>query len=169
MRSTLATLTKQTKGSGAAADLYEAALDDIGRPGFSPKVFGEVKEGEQLEQILLQLFHHRRVVSPPPSSEPAKRLLGLTGVGGAIDRLGAGLDRVIVALSNLLQNIPHFVHPTALVFHLGVDRLNRRSRPGAAVGDDQQETLPAQAPHVEVVQKTFPSGLAFSRAPEKGQ
>jgi len=160
--------TRLSGSEGGGTEFNRFSLPLFGGPELSPKVFGKFEEGEQLGQILLQLFYHRGVDSPPARSEPAKRLLGLAGVGGAIDRLGSGLDRVIVALPHLLQNIPHFVHPTALVFHLGVDRLNGCRQSRAAVGDDQQETLPAQAPRVEVVQKTFPSGLAFSRAPEKG-
>src|SRR3990172_2435848 len=64
-------------GTGAAADLHEAALDGVGGAELPPEVAGEVKEGQQFRQVPLQPTDHRRIDRLPLPPESLEGFLGL--------------------------------------------------------------------------------------------
>jgi len=137
IRSTLSTLTKQNLGPRAAAHLHKAALDDVGGAQFAPQVPGESEERQQLRQVLLQPPDHSGGGSAPARAESAKGGYGLRPALSQIDRLGSGLHFVVVALPRFLWNVPHLVHPAALMPHPRIDRANHRRQTRAAAGENQ--------------------------------
>src|SRR6266568_6557214 len=69
-------------GPRAASHLDEATLDDVGGAELRPKLTGEVKEGQQLGQVLLQALHHGRIrVSPVRAKDPESGLRCLATLG----------------------------------------------------------------------------------------
>src|SRR5207245_9534883 len=77
-------------GACATTHLHKAALDDIGGAQLGPEVPRKVEEGEQLGQIVLQPFHHRRISGLPASAEAASGPLGRAPILGPVDGLRAG-------------------------------------------------------------------------------
>src|SRR3990172_6143108 len=127
--------------SGSSPDLDEAALDNVGGAQLFPEVSGEVEEAEQLRQVALQLAHDAGIGLPPAGLEVLEGALRPAQSLGLVDGLGVGLDRAVVALPHLLQDVAHFVHPAALMRDSGIDGLQRGGQPGAAVGDDELQIL----------------------------
>src|SRR5579875_70053 len=97
IRSTLATFTKQTIGRVLR------------------------RTSTKHRSIAFELLDHRRISVLPASSKATKRPLGLAPTLRSIDRLGVGFHRVVVALAHALQNVPHLMHPGALMLHLRID------------------------------------------------
>src|SRR5690348_1669678 len=91
-----------------------------------------------------------------------ERGFGLAGSLGAIDRLGIGFDFVVVALTYLLENVAHLVNPAALMQNAGIHGLDGGSQAGTAIGDDQQQAIAHQPASIQILQQSFPGGLAFS-------
>ena len=60
IRSTLATLTKQTMGRVRRTTSTKQRSMTLVVRNFAPQVTRQVEEGEQLGEVLLQQFHHRR-------------------------------------------------------------------------------------------------------------
>ena len=158
---------KAHHGPGAAADLDEAALDDISGAQFLPEVPGEAEKRQQLRQIALQLPHHGPIQRLPAPAEGAKPGCGLAPTVGAIDRLGIGFDCIMVATAYFLQDIPHLVHPAALMQRSRVDGLDRGRQSGTTIGDDQQQLLAFQPTPVQILEQPFPGSLAFPRLRRK--
>src|SRR3989442_12119548 len=66
-------------GPRAASYLDEATLDDVGGAELRPKVTGEVEEGEQLGQALLQALNHPRIgLFPAGPKDPESASCALT-------------------------------------------------------------------------------------------
>src|SRR5215472_1239667 len=93
----------------------------------------EAEEGEQLWQIAFQSPDYGAIQALPATAEISKSGFRLATTGGAIDGLGILLDRIMIALPYLLQNVPHLVYPTALMAHAGIDGADRSRQAGAAV------------------------------------
>ena len=132
-------------GTGPTANLHEAALDGVGGAELPPEVAREVKEGEQFREVLLQAAHHRRIDRLPLPPESREGVLSLPPVAGQVEGLGPGLDRVVIPLPHSLQDVPHLVHPAALMLNARVDGLDRGGQTRAAIGHDELE-LPAFQP-----------------------
>jgi hypothetical protein len=89
--------------------------------------------------------------------------------GRQVDGAGVLLDRLIIPLAHLLQNVAHLVHPATLVQHVRVDHLDGRSQTGTAIGHNERQVLALQTPPVQILQQAFPRHLAFSRTASEGQ
>ena len=63
-----------TDNSIDAGGVDDAALDNVGDAQRAPEVPREIEKGQQLRQILLQLFQHRRVWLPPEGAETPPHL-----------------------------------------------------------------------------------------------
>jgi hypothetical protein len=61
--------------------------------------------------------------------------------GRQADGAGVLLDRLIIPLAHLLQNIAHLVHPATLVQHVRVDHLDGRSQTGTAIVHNERQVL----------------------------
>ena len=62
-------IDKTNHRSGAAPDLHETALDDVGGAQLPPQVPGEVEEAEQVRQVFVQLPHDGGIGFPPAGLE----------------------------------------------------------------------------------------------------
>ena len=102
-------------GPGSSPDFDETAFDDVSGAQLAPQVFGEAEEGQQFGQVALQLLDDGRIFVSPVSAEGARGSYGLAATVGQIDGLRIGLDRIVVALADLFQDVAHFVHPAALM------------------------------------------------------
>src|SRR5271157_5687666 len=115
IRSTLGTLTKQTMGRVRRRTSTKQRSMILVVRSFVYRCRGEAEKRQQLRQIALQWSHHRAIHRLPASAEGAKSGFGLTPAVGAIDRLGIGFHRVMVATAYFIQDIAHLVHPAALM------------------------------------------------------
>src|SRR5581483_5974256 len=158
---------KANHGPGAPPDLYKTALDDVGGAQLPPEMPGKAEKRQQLRQIAFQLPNHAAVLGLPATAEAAKGSLGLTPALGALDRLGVGFDRLVIAFADPFQNIAHLVYPAALMQNPRIDGLNRRRQPRAAIGDDQQQLLAGKATTIQILQQPFPGSLAFPLAAQE--
>lgn len=71
------------------------------------------------------------------SAEAPDSRLGLFTVVGLIDRLGVGLDLLVITLFDFVGKIAHLVHPATLMQSPGINRLDRSPQPRTAVSHYQ--------------------------------
>jgi hypothetical protein len=103
----------------------------------------------------------------PP--EGTNSCFGLASAFGSVDGLGIALHFLIVAFPHVLQNVPHLVHPAALMEHPRVDRRDRCCKSGTAIGDDQQQVFAPQPAPIQIPEQSFPGTLTLPVTAEKGQ
>ncbi len=159
MRSTDCTFTEQTMGRVRRRTSTKQRSMDVGGAQLAPEMFWKREEGQQFGQIALQLLDHGGILASPTTAEGSRRSLCLAAALGQIDSLCIGLDGIVVALADLLQNVAHLVYPAALMRGAGIDGLNGRGQAGASIGDDQQQLVAFQTAPVEIVQRCRPVGL----------
>src|SRR4051794_9778873 len=81
---------------------------------------------------------------------------------GEIDGLSTGLDCVVIAFADLVEDVAHLVHPAALMGHTGIHGLNSGRQSRTSIGDDQQKLVCFQSAAIEVVEQGFPVRLALA-------
>src|SRR5215467_11650088 len=124
-------------------------------------------EREQLRQIAFQSPHRGTIRALPATAEISKSGFRQAATLGSIDGLGILLDRIMIALAYLLQNVPHLVHPTTLMAHPGIDGADGRARPAQPSVRISSSDRPFESPSVEILQQPLPIPLAFALAAQK--
>jgi len=137
--------------SGAPAHFHKAVFDHIGCPEFAPEGLRILEKRQQLGEIPEQLGHELRARVPPPLCERLGVALRLGPARSLIDRLGLSLVGGVVPPPQRPQQIAELVDPAALMCRAGIDRLQRRRQPDAAIGHDQLELASFQAAPIEIV------------------
>src|SRR6516225_11701887 len=79
-----------------------------------------------------------------------------------VDGLRFSLDRLVIPLPNLLEHVPHLMHPATLMRDSRVDGLQGGRQSRAAIGDDQQQVPAFQATSIQILQQPLPGGLALA-------
>ena len=79
-----------------------------------------------------------------------------------IDRLCIGLYGVVVSFSRFVEDVPHLMHPAALMQNSGIADLKSGRQTRAAVGHNQLQALPDQPAPVQVLEHSFPGLLALA-------
>jgi len=156
-------------GPGFSPDFDETAFDDVGGAQLAPQVLGESEEGQQLGQVAFQLLDHGGIFAAPAPTEGARGGHGLAAAIGQVDSLRIGLDRIVVALAHLLQDVAHLVYPAALVRGPRINGLDGCSQSGATVGDDEQKLVALEAAPVKIVEQRFPVRLALAFGAQKAR
>ncbi len=114
-------------------------------------------------------FTNVEYLALPAKPKSLERSAGGGLAGGLIDALGVPLDGVVVGSPHRLAQIAHLVHPAALVPRSRIHGRDRRGQARTAVGDHQLQPPAPQSPAIQIIQQSFPGGLAFALGPHKGQ
>src|SRR5216683_6332999 len=126
IRSTLSTFTKHTMGRVRRRTSTKQRSITLVVRSFRHRCRGKVKKDSSSGKSRSR----RRTTLPysraPTHPQAAEGGFGLGTARSQVDGLGARLHFVVVRLPYFLQNIPHLVHPAALMSHPRIDRRNRR-------------------------------------------
>src|SRR3990172_4902648 len=164
IRSTLCTLTKQTMGRVRRRTSTKQRSMTLVVRSFFQRCLGNWKKLSSSGRSRCSWRTMAGYASRQRAWNFWKAPLRPAQARGAIDGLGVGLDRVVVALPHLLQDVAHLVDPAALVGDSRIDGLQGGGQASTTVGDDQLQVLAFQPAPVEVPQESFPGRLALARA-----